>query len=49
MVQWVKGSGIAAPVALVIAMVQIQSLVWELPHATGAAIKKQTTKINKKM
>ena len=32
--QWVKGSGITAAVA------QIQSLAWELPHAVGAAIKK---------
>ena len=30
--QWVKGSGIAAPVA------RIQSLAWELPYAVGAAI-----------
>ena len=33
--QWVKGSGVAADVA------QIQSLTWELPYASGMAIKKK--------
>ena len=33
--QWVKGSNVAAAVA------QIQSLAWESPYATGAAIKKK--------
>ena len=37
--QWVKGSGITAVVAEVTPMAWIQSLAWELPHATGTAIK----------
>ena len=37
LVQWVKGSGVA------IAVAWIQSLAWEFPYATGAAIE-QTNK-----
>ena len=36
-------SGVKRP-SVTAAVVQIQSLIWELPHATGAAIK---IKINK--
>ena len=36
-----QGSGAAAAVSLVIAVARIQSLAWKLPHATGAAIKKE--------
>ena len=39
MVQWVKGSGVAAA-----AMAQIQSLAWELPYATDVVIKKEKEK-----
>ena len=42
LVQWVKGSGVAAAAAQVTATAQIHSLAWELPYATGAAIKKIT-------
>ena len=38
--QWVKGSGIAAAVALVAAAARIKSLAWELPCAAGVAIQK---------
>ena len=31
-VQWVKGSNVVAAVAWVAAVVQVQSLAWELPH-----------------
>ena len=41
LLQWVKGSGIAAAVAWVTAAAQIQSLAWEIPYAAGAAIKKK--------
>ena len=34
-VQWVKGSGVAAPEAW------IQSLAWELSYASGVAVKKK--------
>ena len=37
-VQWVKGSGIAAAAAQVTVAAQIQSLAQELPHAVSAAI-----------
>ena len=40
LVQWVKGSGIATAAAEVAAAAQIQSLAWELPCATGMAMKK---------
>ena len=37
--QWVKGSGIAAAAVYVTTASWIQSLAWELPYATGVAIK----------
>ena len=37
--QWVKRSGIASVAAQVITVAQIQFLAWELPYATGPAIK----------
>ena len=37
--QWVKGSGIAAALAQVIAMARIQFLAWGLPYAPDTAIK----------
>lgn len=44
--QWVKGFGVAAAPVRITAVAQSQSLAWELPYATGAAIKtnKQTSK-----
>ena len=47
--QWVKVSDVATVVAQVTAAVQVQSLAWELPYATGTAIKTHThtnTKVN---
>ena len=41
LVQWVKGSGIAAVAAQVTAVAQIQTLAWEFPYAVIAAIKKK--------
>ena len=46
-VQWVKGSGIAKAVVWVTAAAQIQSMAWEFPSASGAAIKEQTTATKK--
>ena len=40
MAQWVKGSGVATAMELVVAVAQTQSLAPELPHAKGAAKKK---------
>ena len=37
--QWVKGFGVAAAPVRITAVAQSQSLAWELPYATGAAIK----------
>ena len=34
--QWIKGS-----IGIATAVVQIQTLTWDPPHATGAAIKKK--------
>ena len=39
--QWVKGFGVATN-AQVAAEAQIQSLAWELPHAVGVAVKKNS-------
>ena len=39
--QWIKGSGVAATVAQVATMAQIQPLVREVPYATDGAIKKK--------
>ena len=39
LVQWVKGSDIAAAAAQVAAVAQLQSLARELPYAVGVAIK----------
>ena len=39
--QWVKGWGIAAAKVQVVAVVWIQSLALELPHAMGSAIKRR--------
>ena len=36
-----KGSGIVTTVAWVAALVQGQSLAWEHPHTTGAALKRK--------
>ena len=36
--QWVKGSSVVAAAAWVTSVAQVQSLVWELPHASGMAI-----------
>ena len=41
-VQWIKGFGVAAAVAQVTAVAQIQCLAQELPYAVGAAIKRET-------
>ena len=41
MVQWVKGSGIAAAVAQVRAVARIQSLAWELPYTVDIGLKKK--------
>ena len=38
LVQWVKGSNVAAAAVQAAAMVQIQSLAWEFPQAMGVAI-----------
>ena len=38
--RWVGDSGVAVAVTWVEAVAQIQSLVWELPCAVGATIKK---------
>ena len=46
LVQWVKGSGIAAAVVELAAVAWIRSLTWELPHAIGEAIKKKKKIIN---
>ena len=46
--QWVKGSGIAAAVAWITAVAQIQSLAWELPYALGRPKKKTKTKTKTK-
>ena len=43
--QWVKGSGVAAAVAQVTAVAQIQSLPRELPCTVGVAIKKKKVKM----
>ena len=40
-VQWVKGSCIAAAVAQVAAVAQIQPLTWELPYVTSTAKKRK--------
>lgn len=40
----VKGSSIAAAAGKVTAGAQIQSLVWDLPYATGVAPKRQKQK-----
>ena len=49
LMQWVKGSGIAAAAPNFTAVAQIQSLVLgELPHVTDAAIKKKKKKKKKK-
>ena len=45
--QWVKGSSIAA--AETRATAWIQSLVWKLLYATGAAIKKKMIQMNRKI
>ena len=42
--QGVKGSGIAAAVAQVAVVVQIQPLAWELPYNVGATKKEKNTK-----
>ena len=39
MMQWVKGSHTAAAAVQVLAVVQLQSLAWELTNAAGVAIK----------
>ena len=39
--QWFEESGLAATVAQVAAMTQIQSLAQELPYAVGAVITKR--------
>ena len=36
-----SGPGIVTVAPLVAAVAQVQSLAWELPHATGAAKKKK--------
>ena len=41
--QCVKGSDVAAAVAQITAMAQVQSLALEIPYAVGAAIKKKST------
>ena len=47
---WLKGSDVPTVVAQVAAGAWIQSLTWELPYATGAAIKlKIKTKKEKKI
>ena len=42
MAQWVKDPALSTAVALVTPMVQVQSLAWEFPPATGAAPPKKT-------
>ena len=44
-----KGFSIAAAVAWVTAVAQIQYLAWELPHAVGPAIKKKKRRRRKSM
>ena len=39
LVQWIKGSSIAAAVAEVVTVVRIPSLAQEFPYALGTAIK----------
>jgi len=39
--QWVKGSGVGIAAAQVAAADRIQSLAWQLPHATSVAVKKK--------
>ena len=42
LVQWVKGSGIAAAAVLFTAVARIQYLAWELLYAVGAVIERTT-------
>ena len=44
MAQQVKILALSMQVALVAAMVQVQPLAWELPHAVGAAKKEKKKK-----
>lgn len=41
MAQWVKGFGVVTVMALVTAIVWVQSLAWKLPHVAGAAKRKK--------
>ena len=47
-----QGSGISMScgsyIAVAVAVAPIQLLTWELPHATGAALKQNKTKVRKK-
>ena len=43
MAQWVTDPVVVTAVAWVTAVVQVQSLAWEIPHAMGAAKNKTKT------